>query len=294
MTPDRIQCPRCGESLPAHLEICDACGADLAAYAGAGSPDAPGTAHAAGSRGARASSGTARERKGAGRHSGTAGARESQGVSGISWLLLVVGLVVGGMVGYALHSAVGPRGEEGMPTGPADIMAGAAGAAGGGGDRGSGDGGGMMPSEGGAPPRMPPQVVQMVQAYKAALAKNPNDLDANIGLGNLEFDSGQWMKAIDHYSRALAVDPKNVDVRVDRAIAYHATGENDTSKKELLRATREKPEHKNAWLNLGVVNRELGDRAEAVRAWEQYLKLDPNGEHAAAIRQELATLKQTG
>jgi len=191
------------------------------------------------------------------------------------------------MVGYALHTAVGPRAESGMPAGPADIMAGAQGSGGGM----AGDGAGI--AEGGAP-RMPPQIVQMVQAYKAAIAKNPNDLNANIGLGNLEFDSGQWLKAIDYYSRALTIDPRNADVRVDRAIAYHATGDNDTAKKELVRATREKPDHKNAWLNLGVVNRELGNRAEAVRAWERYLKLDPNGERAAEIRQEMETLKQSG
>ena len=173
-----------------------------------------------------------------------------------------------------------------MPTGPADIMAGASG----------GTGGAPEEMGGGTPPpkRMPPQVVQLVQSYKAALARDPRDLEANIGLGNLEFDSGQWQKAIDYYSRALAIDPTNADVRVDRAVAYHATGQNDTAKKDLLRVTREKPTHKNAWLNLGVVNRELGDRSGAVRAWEEYLRLDPNGEHSAGIRQEITALKQSG
>jgi len=199
---------------------------------------------------------------------------------GIAWLLLVVGLAVGGMVGYALHSAVGHRSEAGMPTGPADIMA-------------AGDGDqGVTP--GGAPQQMPPQVMQMVQGFRAALAKNPKDLDALIGLGNLDFDSGQWEKAIENYSRALEIDPKLADVRVDRAIAYHASGQNDLAKKELLRVTKELPTHKNAWLNLGVVNRELGDRPGALEAWEQYLKLDPQGEHASSVRQEIAELKQAG
>ncbi len=267
MNRDRISCPRCGESLPPNLDVCDACGADLGRTTDAGA----GVSKA----------------QGAPKRTGSATARDSQGVPGVAWLLLAVGLVVGGMVGYALHTAVGPRAESGMPTGPSDIMAGSSDASPGM----SNDGAGI--AQGGAP-RMPPQVVQMVQAYKAALTKNPNDLNANIGLGNLEFDSAQWSKAIDYYSRALKIDPKNTDVRVDRAIAYHATGDNDTAKKELLRATREKPDHKNAWLNLGVVNRELGNRAEAVHAWERYLELDPSGEHAATIRQEMETLKQSG
>jgi len=202
----------------------------------------------------------------------------------------VVGLAVGGMVGFALHSAIGPRAESGMPAGPADIMAGASGATAGG-DGGTAPDGGMA---GGAPPRMPQQIVQMVQGYDAALAKNPKDKDALIGLANLEFDSGQWARAIDYYSRVLSVDPKDADARVDRAIAYHATGQNDLAKKELLAVTRQRPDHKNAWLNLGVVSRETGDRAGAVRAWQRYLELDPQGEHAADIRQEIENLKQAG
>ena len=116
----------------------------------------------------------------------------------------------------------------------------------------------------------------MVQQYREALAKDPNDVDANIGFGNLLFDSSQWEKAVDHYGRALAKAPGNADVRVDRAIALHNLDRNDEALKELQRVTREQPTHKNAWLNLGVISATLGDRAGAIAAWEQYLKLDPN------------------
>lgn len=262
MALDRISCPRCGDSLPAHLTVCDACGFDLSARAAGASSAATPYEHGATGR--------------------PAPRVEAQALPGIAWLLLVVGLVVGGLVGFALHSAVGPRAESDTPAGPADIMAGGSGATG---------GGGMA---GGAPQQMPAQIMQMVQGYKAALAKNPKDIEAIIGLANLEFDSGQWEKAIDYYTQALAIDATNADVRVDRAIAYHATGQNDVSKKELLQVIREKPDHKNAWLNLGVVSREMGDHAGAVRAWEKYLELDPQGEHAADVRQELTTLKQAG
>jgi hypothetical protein len=256
MSTDRILCPRCGESLPPTLAVCDACGFGLA-------PAAPPSPRPV--------------------------ARSESAIPGIAWLLLVVGLAVGGMVGFALHSAVGPRAESGMPAGPADVMAGGSGADAGG-DAGPAPGG----MAGGAPQRMPQQIMQMVQGYKAALAKNPKDLEATIGLANLEFDSGQWTKAIDYYSRALSIDPRNADVRVDRAIAYHATGQNDAAKTELLRVTRERPDHKNAWLNLGVVGRDTGDRAGALRAWQRYLELDPQGEHAAGVRQEIENLKQAG
>jgi len=273
MTDPRITCPRCGESLPATLDVCDACGYELGAHASRAVNPAVVRASSSSAGGSpRPAARAGRARAGS--------ARTSDAIPSIAWLLLVVGLAVGGMVGYALHSAVGPRAEGGAPQGPADIMAG-----------GGGDGGG---APGGAPPSMPGPVMQMVASYKAALQKNPKDLEALIGLANLEFDSGQWEHAIDYYSRALAIDGTNADVRVDRAIAYHSSGQNEVAKKELLRVTREKPDHKNAWLNLGVVNRELGDRAGALAAWERYLELDPQGEHAAVVRQEIEALKQAG
>lgn len=281
MADPRTTCPRCGESLPSTLDVCDACGYELGAHASrAVSPVA--TRPAPGPRPAA--------REGRVRPGPTP---RKDAIPSIAWLLLVVGLAVGGMVGYALHSAVGPRAEEGgAPQGPADLMAGAGGGGGGSAAGGMGGMGGGAP--GGSPQNMPGPVMQMVAGYKATLMKNPKDAEALIGLGNLEFDSGQWQHAIDYYSRALEVDAKNADVRVDRAIAYHSSGQDDVAKKELLRVTREKPEHKNAWLNLGVVNNQLGDRAGALAAWEHYLQLDPQGEHAATVKQEIEALKQAG
>jgi hypothetical protein len=213
--------------------------------------------------------------------------------AGNAGLFLILGLIIGGAIGYVLHGAAGPRSEGGMPRGPADVMRGSAagndGASGMGGGMGAGGGGA---GGGGTPPQMPPQVVAMVQQYREALAKDPNDVDANIGFGNLLFDSSQWEKAADHYGRALAKAPGNADVRVDRAIALHNLDRNDEALKELQRVTREAPTHKNAWLNLGVISATLGDRAGAIAAWEQYLKLDPSGEHADAIRAQIEDLKK--
>ncbi|HEV8129596.1 MAG TPA: tetratricopeptide repeat protein [Candidatus Eisenbacteria bacterium] len=268
-----ITCPRCGERLPAGFTRCDACGAYLV--------PAPGALQASG-RGSHDP-----------RHRGSGAGARRQSASGASpsWLYLAIGLLVGGAIGYALHSAVGPRTDGGAPTGPSDILAGNTGSAGGGMDGGGMSGGGM-----GSPPpgaQMPPEISAQVQRYRQALMMDPKDLAANIGLGNLLFDSGQWEKAIDHYSTALERDPKNADVRVDRAIAYHSMNQDAKAKDELLAVTKSHPEHRNAWLNLGVVSANMGDKATAVRAWEQFLKLEPNGTHSAAIRDELQRLKNS-
>lgn len=256
---DTFPCPRCGERLPAGLTRCDACGAYVVP-----TPEVT--------------------------PSSTAKPAHAGGTPAIAWLLLVVGLICGGAVGYALRGAVGPRLDGGMPTGPADIMGGMTGA----GERGAMDGGGMGGGSSGSPaaPQMPPQVTAMVQQYRQTLARDPGNVEANIGFGNLLFDSGQWQRAVEHYQRALEKTPGNADVRVDMGIALHNLGQNEQARKEMERVTRERPTHLNAWLNLGVVAATLDDRAGAIRAWEQYLKLAPNGEHAAAIRAQLEELKK--
>jgi cytochrome c-type biogenesis protein CcmH/NrfG len=139
---------------------------------------------------------------------------------------------------------------------------------------------------------MPPEVLQMLQKYRSVLATKPNDVDANVGLGNLFFDSGQWQQAVDHYQTALKSDPKNGDVRVDMGIAYHNLGNDARAKEEMERVTREQPGHVNAWFNLGIVASAMGDTKTTIHAWEHFLELDPNGERAPGIRDELNRLKQ--
>ena len=212
-------------------------------------------------------------------------------MTGTGWMLLAVGLLCGGALGYTLRGAVGPREEGGMPSGPADVMSGMSE----GGGMGGGEGSGSVAISPGASMQgmaMPEQIRQMVTEYRDRLAKNPKDEEALIGLGNLQFDSHQWDKAVESYQKALDQDPRNGDVRVDMAIAYHQLEQNDRAIQELERVTKESPEHRNAWLNLGVVSAAKGDNARAIRAWEQYLELEPSSPHAAAIRAQIEDLKR--
>ena len=271
MTPAHtITCPRCGERLPEGLARCDACGAYLVAVPAAGA------SHAEQGGGTRGGAKVFRPK-----------APESS-LTGTAWALLLIGLVLGGAIGYALRGAVAPRMEGSAPTGPADIMAGAGVGAGAAPGAGAPMGGGT----GGQAPEMPAEIVAQVQKYRQVLASDPSNLEANVGMGNLLFDSGQWEKAVQHYAKALEKDPKNGDVRVDMAIAHHNLGQNDLAISELKRVTQELPEHRNAWLNLGVVSADMGDNATAIKAWKRYLILEPNGSHSAAIREEISRLRQ--
>ena len=273
MSTGDFNCPRCGERLPEGFTRCDACGAHVVPPEPSREPRLEPSAHAAGTRKKHA-------------------APEASRMTGTGWMLLAVGLLCGGAIGYTLRGAVGPREEGGMPSGPADVMSGMS-EGGGGGMGGNGMSGNAAGAAGGGMPTgMPEQIRQMVAEYRDRLAKNPKDKEALIGLGNLQFDSHQWDKAVESYQKALDQDPQNGDVRVDMAIAYHQLEQNDQAIQELERVTKETPEHRNAWLNLGVVSAAKGDNARAIRAWEQYLKLEPSSPHAAAIRAQIEDLKR--
>lgn len=267
-TDSSITCPRCGERLPEGFTRCDACGAFLTP------PSTPASAPAP--RPAREARPAVKARP--------VPPPASQSVSGTAWIFLVAGLLCGGAIGYTLHGAVAPREEGGAPRGPADVMAGA--------QAGQGMPEGQAPQGQMPQGAMPPEVLKMISDYRQRLATNPDDVEANIGMGNLFFDSNQWEKAVDSYQRALSKTPDNDDVRVDMAVALHNLGQNAKAKEEMERVTRNNPSHRNAWLNLGVVSVEMGDRASAINAWEQYLKLEPNGPHSASIRAQIEDLKR--
>jgi cytochrome c-type biogenesis protein CcmH/NrfG len=141
-----------------------------------------------------------------------------------------------------------------------------------------------------APAKIPSE--EETKALEGVLEKDPNNLQAIISLGNRYFDLHQYRKAIDLYSRALKIDPKNADVRTDMAIMYRGLKEYDTAVKELRQAAAQNPGHVNSRYNLGIIL--LHDKKDipgAVAAWEDCLKAGATGEQAEVIRGQLKELK---
>jgi tetratricopeptide (TPR) repeat protein len=80
-----------------------------------------------------------------------------------------------------------------------------------------------------------------IKLLKAALEKDLNDLPTLIDLGNAYFDTDQYPEAIDAYSKALAIDPKNPDVRTDMGIMYRRLGQVDKAIQAFRQAAQDQP-----------------------------------------------------
>jgi cytochrome c-type biogenesis protein CcmH/NrfG len=137
-----------------------------------------------------------------------------------------------------------------------------------------------------------PATGEEIGRLEAIIGKEPRNLQSLVSLGNAYFDSGQPVKAIDAYERALAIDPRNADVRTDLGIMYRAVKDYDKAVKEFREAARLDRTHKNSRFNLALVLQEdKKDFEGAIAAWEDFLRVEPSGEKATQARAQLEQLK---
>jgi cytochrome c-type biogenesis protein CcmH/NrfG len=138
----------------------------------------------------------------------------------------------------------------------------------------------------------PENMRKQIHDLQSILRDDPKNLNVLIQLGNFYFEAGQINQAIETYSEALEIDPENADVRTDLGIMYRRKGDYDKAIAEFKKATQIDPRHGNSRYNLGIVLlHDKGDLKGAIKAWEDYLKVEPTGPRADNIRNQMARMK---
>ena len=142
-------------------------------------------------------------------------------------------------------------------------------------------------------PAVPTAEMQnQIASLQTILKGDPKNLTALVQLGNLYFDTDQADKAIETYSKAIELDPKNADLRTDLGIMYRRKGEFDRAVAEFQKAAEINPTHVNSRYNLGIVLlHDKSDMKGAIKAWEDFLKVEPKGERADTIRDRLEKMR---
>ena len=131
-----------------------------------------------------------------------------------------------------------------------------------------------------------------IENYKEILRKDPNNLQALIGIGNLYFDTNQDLLAIESYRKALAMDPTNANVRTDMAICYRRSGNPGQAVEELKRAISTTPRHAQARYNLGVILiQDMRDIEGGIKAWEALLENVPDYPYRDNLKGEIARMR---
>jgi cytochrome c-type biogenesis protein CcmH/NrfG len=128
------------------------------------------------------------------------------------------------------------------------------------------------------PPGHPPlEVATRVNALETQAKQNPQDPQPPLELANLYYDQKQYDRAADWYQKALALDPKNVNARTDLGTVYFNLGRPEDALKAYEESLRVDPNHEPTMFNTIIVNLEGTHNLAAARAmWDKLHKRNPN------------------
>jgi len=120
----------------------------------------------------------------------------------------------------------------------------------------------------------------------------PESHEDFVKLGNTNMDSGRYDDAIKYYTKALDIQPENVNVRTDMGTCYRRIGKPDRAVEEYKKSLTFQPDHTNTLANLGIVLAyDINDIDGAVKTWEKYLQSASPGRRTDMISSKLQELK---
>ncbi len=121
---------------------------------------------------------------------------------------------------------------------------------------------------------------EAIAAYRAALARDPNDAVTRSNLGTALTANGELEEAIAQYRTALRLAPNDADSHYNLANALMAKGELLDAAGHFREALRIEPGLAEAYLNLGNALVALGQTGEAADHYRRAIELGPDGVEA--------------
>ena len=118
--------------------------------------------------------------------------------------------------------------------------------------------------------------------YEKALRESPGSPAAHFGMGVLLVQKDRPREAIAHYQTAVAGWPDNADLRLNFALALAAAGDNQRAFEELDAAAGLHPGDPTAYLVFGKLLLQESRPADALKAYERALALQPRNAEALA------------
>ncbi len=117
---------------------------------------------------------------------------------------------------------------------------------------------------------------QQIVETRRLLEASPDSVNLWTKLGNLYFDTDQYAKAIDAYSKSVALDPNNSHVLTDLGVMYRRSGNPLKAVESFDRAILVDPTHETARFNKGIVlYYDIKDKAGAIQSWKGLVQMNP-------------------
>lgn len=119
-------------------------------------------------------------------------------------------------------------------------------------------------------------VTAAVEHFNRALQINPHDAKSINNLGKVLTTQGKLDAAIQDFHQALQLDPDNVRILNNLSVALASQGKVNDAVQDLDRALQLKPEDANTYYNLGNIYTARADYDDAAPNYEQALQVNPD------------------
>ena len=136
------------------------------------------------------------------------------------------------------------------------------------------------------------ELMEKIEDLKETVRENPRDLSAWVKLGDIYSKHNQYREAIEAYRQSLFIRPNDPDIRTNLGLMLKDLGDDDGAIEELKKAAQYNPRHITSRYYLGLILlQKKGEAQETIRAWEDYLKVEPKGKRANQVRSEIERLR---
>ena len=136
------------------------------------------------------------------------------------------------------------------------------------------------------------QTVHAIEQLQQQLQINPNDFAALSRIGDLYFESGQYLLAVQSYDKALMVNPECADCLNDKGLALYYIGDIDGAITSFDQSISIAPDYPNAWLSKGYVLFAIGRYEDAIAPLKQVSAVDSSGRLTQEANKFLAMIEE--
>jgi tetratricopeptide (TPR) repeat protein len=112
--------------------------------------------------------------------------------------------------------------------------------------------------------------------WRDTLIKNPGSLMAHYNLANELMRDGRFAESLEHYNRAVEIDPAFFEARCNRADLLAHVGRSREAAADYEEAVKIEPNNAGVQNGYGMVLEKLGRGAEAVAHLQEAARLEPN------------------
>jgi len=130
------------------------------------------------------------------------------------------------------------------------------------------------------------------QAYRSALALEPDDPDTLSNPGVVLYQMQRPSEAVEQFEKAARLLPDDAEIRYNLGGALYTLGRVEEAIQAFEAARERNPDLPQVYLGLGYAYRDQGEREKAIQHFQTFLRLSDDEAWKAQVRQELEHLEE--